>query len=71
MPAERLTNHPFGSGSTEDSILKAALDQWYDRDGIPYKVRADDGNLYILGQRTLVPDGKWDLVSFRQTAQKR
>ena len=29
-------------------------------------VRADDGNLYILRQRTSSPDGAWDLDSFRQ-----
>jgi hypothetical protein len=30
------------------------------------KVRADDGNLYILRQETSTPDGLWHLVSFRQ-----
>jgi len=47
------------------------LDQWYDPEGIFYKVRADDGNLYILRQHTSTPDGAWDLVSFRQTGQER
>ena len=31
-----------------------------------YKVRADDGNLYILRRETSTPDGPWHLVSFRQ-----
>jgi hypothetical protein len=52
-------------------FIKAVLDQWYDPEGIFYKVRADDGNLYILRQQTSTPDGAWDLVSFRQTGQER
>ena len=31
-----------------------------------YKVRADDGNLYILRRETSTPDGLWHLESFRQ-----
>jgi uncharacterized protein (UPF0128 family) len=46
--------------------VEEVLDQWYDPDGILYKVRADDGNLYILRQQTSTPEGSWDLVSFRQ-----
>ena len=42
------------------------LDQWYEPDGIFYKLRANDGNLYILRQQTSVPDGACDLVSFRE-----
>jgi hypothetical protein len=47
-------------------VVQALLDQWYDPDSIFYKVRADDGNLYILRQQTSTLDGQWDLVSFRQ-----
>ncbi|HXZ31699.1 MAG TPA: hypothetical protein VEH30_05415 [Terriglobales bacterium] len=46
--------------------VDAVLDQWYGQDGIFFKVRADDGNLYILRQQTTSPDGTWDLVSFRE-----
>ncbi len=46
--------------------IQAVLDQWYEPDAIFYKVRADDGNLYILRHQTTMPDGPWDLVSFRQ-----
>jgi len=52
-------------------LVEAVLDQWYDPEGIFYKVRADDGNLYILRQQTSTPDGAWDLVSFRQTREER
>jgi len=48
--------------------VEAVLDQWYDPEHIFYKVRADDGNLYILilRQQTSTPDRPWELVSFRQ-----
>jgi uncharacterized protein (UPF0128 family) len=46
--------------------VEAVLDQWYEPESILYKVRADDGNLYILRQQTSSPDGAWDLVSFRE-----
>lgn len=46
--------------------VEAMLDQWYEPEHIYYKVRADDGNLYILRQQTSRPDGAWDLVSFRE-----
>jgi hypothetical protein len=46
--------------------VEEVLDQWYDPDSIFYKVRADDGNLYILRQGTSTPEGTWDLISFRQ-----
>ncbi len=47
-------------------VVQVVLDQWYDPESIFYKVRADDGNLYILRQQTSTPDGQWELVSFRQ-----
>jgi len=46
--------------------VETVLDQWYDPESIFYKVRADDGNLYILRQQTSTPDGEWELVSFRR-----
>ncbi len=52
-------------------FVEAVLDQWYDPESIFYKVRADDGNFYILRQQTSTPDGMWDLVSFRQSGEER
>ena len=52
-------------------LVEAVLDQWYDPEGIFYKIRGDDGNLYILRQQTSTPDAAWDLVSFRQTREER
>jgi hypothetical protein len=44
------------------------LDQWYGPDAAWFKVRADDGNIYILRRLASSPDGVWDLVSFRKAA---
>lgn len=51
-----------------DYIVEEVLDQWYGPAHVYYKVRASDGNLYILQQETSVPDGTWDLVSYRKSA---
>ena len=47
------------------------LDQWYEPESISYKVRADDGNYYILRRQICTPNGAWELVSFRQAIHKR
>jgi hypothetical protein len=47
-------------------MVEEVLDQWYGPQDAFYKVRADDGNLYILRRETSMPDGPWHLVSFRQ-----
>jgi hypothetical protein len=46
--------------------VEAVLDVWYEPESISYKVRADDGNFYILRRQTSTPEGAWELVSFRQ-----
>lgn len=48
-------------------LVEEVLDQWYGPEHQFFKLRADDGNLYILRHQTSVPDGEWQLVSFRQT----
>jgi hypothetical protein len=50
--------------------VEEVVDQWYGTDSTFFKVRADDGNLYILRQQTSTPGGAWDLVSFRQASDK-
>ena len=52
-------------------VIKAVLDQWYDPESTSYKVRADDGNLYVLRQQTSTTERTWDLVSFRQAREER
>jgi len=44
--------------------VKEVLDQWYDPQFQCFKVRADDGNLYIL--RHNARDDVWTLDSFRR-----
>jgi hypothetical protein len=46
-------------------FVSEVLDQWYGPEHLFFKVRADDGNVYILQHETSVPDGEWELVSFR------
>ena len=59
----RLDGHEY--------MVEELLDQWYGPQDVFYKVRADDGNLYILRQRTSVPDSPWELVSFCRLVEKR
>ncbi len=55
----------------QEYLVEEVLDQWYGPEDAFFKVRADDGNLYILRHRISVPDGEWDLVSFRQSSERR
>ncbi len=52
-------------------VVEEVVDQWYGPEHVFFKVRADDGNLYILRRQTSVPDGAWDLISFRQTRSQK
>ncbi len=47
-------------------VVEELLDQWYGPDDMFFKVRADDGNLYILRNHHSAPEGAWTLESFRQ-----
>jgi len=69
MRAERLTKDLFWLEGRQH-LVETVLDQWYGPESIFYKVRTDDGNLYILRQQTSTPDGMWDLVSFRQRGEE-
>lgn len=59
----RLNGHEY--------LVEEVLDQWYGPDNAFHKVRADDGNLYILRRETSTPEGAWHLVSFRRMPQER
>lgn len=52
-------------------FVEEVLDQWYGPGEAFHKIRADDGNLYILRQQTSTPEGTWDLVSFRKLSDER
>lgn len=47
--------------------VEAVLDRWYEPEAVFYKLRANDGNFYILRQQTSTPEGVWELISFRAT----
>ena len=49
-----------------DYFVEEVLDQWYGPDDTYFKVRADDGNLYILRHRPLNSAEEWTLEAFRQ-----
>jgi len=44
------------------------LDQWYGPEDFFVRVRADDGNLYILRQRENPNQDFWTLESFRRAS---
>ncbi len=46
--------------------IEEVVDHWYGESDEFFKVRAEDGNLYILRHETAVPDGRWELISFRR-----
>jgi hypothetical protein len=46
-----------------DYMVEEVLDQWYGPDDSFFKVRTDDGSLYILRRR--ISDDEWHLESFR------
>ena len=47
-------------------MVEEILDQWYGPNDIFFKVRADDGNLYILSKGTSNAGREWSLESFRE-----
>lgn len=51
----------FQTGERE-YVVEAVLDQWYSPEEVFFKVRANDGNVYVLHRQTSVPDGPWDLI---------
>lgn len=38
-------------------LIEEIVDQWYGTQDVFYKVRADDGNLYVLRRETATPEG--------------
>lgn len=54
----RLDGHEY--------MVEEVLDQWYGPEHVFFMLRADDANVYMLRHETSVPDGEWELVSFRE-----
>ena len=53
-----------------DYVVEEVLDQWYGPDSAFFKVRAHDGNLYILRHHTFGQVDEWSLESFRSPRQQ-
>ena len=49
-----------------DHFVEEIIDRWYGPSDSFFKVRADDGNLYILSHPVASSDDNWQLESFRQ-----
>jgi hypothetical protein len=49
-----------------DYMVEEIVDQWYGPDDAFFKVRADDGNLYILRRGTSGAEEEWSLEAFRE-----
>jgi hypothetical protein len=49
----------------QDYSVEELLDQWYGPQDVFFKVKANDGNVYILRRGSSVPEGEWSLESFR------
>jgi hypothetical protein len=47
-------------------MIEEVVDQWYGPSDAFFKVRADDGNLYILRRRTSAAEAEWSLEAFRE-----
>ena len=48
--------------------IEEVLDRWYDPDAIYFRVRAEDGALYVLRHRE--PDDVWTLEAYRAATVK-
>ncbi|HML16472.1 MAG TPA: hypothetical protein VK419_05580 [Bryobacteraceae bacterium] len=54
-----------------DYIVEELLDQWYGPDDVFFRVRADDGNLYILRHRSTANEDSWHLEAFHRLRSQR
>jgi hypothetical protein len=59
----------FGIGS-KLFVINEILDRWYGPADEYFKVRADDGNLYVL-RRHAEPTSGWTLEAFRASREDR
>lgn len=50
-----------------DHVVEEILDQWHSPDATYFKVRADDGNTYVLKHALSPQQDLWTLESFRRS----
>jgi hypothetical protein len=55
----------------QDCVVEELLNQWYGPQDAFFKVRANDGNVYILRRRSSVQEGEWSLDRFRDLRSSR
>lgn len=49
--------------------VEAVLDQWYGPDSLYFRVRADDGDLYVLRHHQHANQDDWTLEAFRRASR--
>jgi hypothetical protein len=49
--------------------VEELLDQWHGPQDVHFKVRANDGYVYILRRSSQVSESEWSLESFRASAR--
>lgn len=49
-----------------DHIVEEVVDQWHSPDATYFKVRSDDGNIYVLRHTISPQQNAWTLESFRR-----
>lgn len=57
--------HSFQIGEKE-FFIREIMDQWYGKEHQFYKVRADDGNIYVLKHSPMT--NEWELEFFKKTS---
>ena len=55
----------------QDYVVEEVLDQWYGPEDVFFKLRANDGNVYILRRHSATPEGEWTLESFRDAERRQ
>jgi hypothetical protein len=50
----------------QDHMVEEVLDQWHSPDATYFKVRSDDGNIYVLRHSLSPQEDAWTLESFRR-----
>ena len=52
-----------------DRVVEEVLDQWHSPDATYFKVRADDGNVYVLRHVLSPQEDMWTLEAFRRSSE--
>ena len=60
---ERPVRFQLGS---QDHMVEEVLDQWHSPDATFFRVRSDDGNVYVLRHTISPQEDVWTLESFRR-----